>query len=80
MTGPWEYAVSKTRLTRAPWPALRTKIGRCRADASAPVSEIVAVVRDAYRLAQRWRYRAFLISDDPSAGHIPGNGKPGAPG
>ena len=30
MTGPWEYAVSKTELAKALWPALRAKIDRCQ--------------------------------------------------
>jgi hypothetical protein len=69
MTEPWEYAVSKTRLAEALRPVLREEIDRCRVDASAPVPEIVEVVRDAYHLAQRWRYQSFLLSEDPVAGH-----------
>jgi len=66
-TGPWEYEVSKTQLAQALWPALRAKIDRCRVDADAPVPEIVQVVRDAYHLAQRWRYQSFLLSEDPGS-------------
>ena len=67
MTGPWEYKVSKTKLAEALWPILRAKIDRRRADADAPVPEIVEVVQDAYHLAQRWRYQSFLLSEDPAA-------------
>jgi hypothetical protein len=74
MTGPWEYAVSKTKLAEALWSALRAKIDLCRVDADAPVPEIVEVVRDAYHLAQRWRYQSFLLSEDPAAGHNSNNG------
>jgi hypothetical protein len=69
MTGPWKYAVSKTDLADVLWPALRAKIDRCRVDADAPVPEIVEVVRDAYHLAQRWRYQSFLLSEDSAARH-----------
>jgi hypothetical protein len=74
MTGPWEYAVSKTKLAEALWPALRDKIDRWRVDADAPVPEIVEVVQDAYHLAQRWRYQSFLLSEDPAAGRRSNNG------
>ena len=70
MTGPWEYAVSKTRLAEALWPVMRDKIDRCRVCAGAPVPEMVNVVRKAYYLAQRWRYQPSLLSeDDPAAEH-----------
>jgi hypothetical protein len=47
MTGPWEYAVSKTKLAEALWPALRAKIDCCREDADAPIPEIVEVFQGA---------------------------------
>ena len=62
MTGRWEYDVSKTKLAEALWPTLKAKIERCRADAEAPIPEVVQVLQDAYHLAQRWRYQSFLLS------------------
>jgi hypothetical protein len=67
VTGPWEYEVSKTKLAEALWPTLKAKIDRCRVDAEAPVPEVVEVVQDAYRLAQRWRYPSFALSEDPDS-------------
>lgn len=61
----WSYDVSKTKLAEVLWPTLKDKIDQCRADAEAPVPEIVEVVEDAYHLAQRWRYLSFALSEDP---------------
>jgi hypothetical protein len=66
MTGEWEYNVSKTKLAEALWPELKAKIEHCQVDADALVPEIVTVVRDAYHLAQRWRYLSFVLSQAPA--------------
>jgi hypothetical protein len=71
VTGPWEYEVSKIKLAEALWPTLKAKIDRCRVDAEAPVPEVVEVVQDAYRLAQRWRYPSFALSEDPDRSAAP---------
>jgi hypothetical protein len=66
-TGKWAYEVPKPELAEALWPTLEAKIDRCRTDAAAPVPPIVAVVLDAYHLAQRWRYHSFVLSEETSA-------------
>jgi hypothetical protein len=67
-TGGWEHEVEKPRLAEALWPVLAAKIERWRADPDAPTPPIVGVVRDAYHVAQRWRYLSFALSEAPAAG------------
>lgn len=43
---------------------LRAKIERCRVDADAPVPPIATVVRDAYHVAQRWRYLSVGLGEE----------------
>lgn len=57
----WSYSVSKRELAYALWPTLAKKIEAARADVAAPVPEIVEVVRRAYRVAQNWRYKTFVL-------------------
>lgn len=57
----WDYKPSKRKLAEALWPVLEQKIERARLDSTAPVPEIVEVVQQAYLIAQRWRYRTFVL-------------------
>jgi hypothetical protein len=66
-TGAWQHEVSKPELAIALWPTLQAKIDDCRVDPDAPIPPIVKVVRDAYHIAQRWRYLSFALSEAPAA-------------
>ena len=66
-TGAWQHEVSKPELAIALWPTLQAKIDDCRVDPDAPIPPIVNVVRDAYHIAQRWRYLSFALSEAPAA-------------
>jgi hypothetical protein len=57
----WEYKPSKRKLAEALWPVLEQRIERARADSSEPVPEVVAVVQRAYLIAQKWRYKTFVL-------------------
>lgn len=63
----WEHKPGKPELAEALWAALKTKIDRCRTDPEAPVPEIVEVVQEAHLIAQRWRYRSFVLREEPTA-------------
>ncbi len=76
VTGPWAYQVSKTKLAEAMWPTLKVKIDQCRVDTDVAAPQIVEVVQEAYRLAQRWRYRSFALSEDPGADRSSGSSAP----
>jgi hypothetical protein len=60
----WEHKPGKPELAEALWPVLQAKIDRCRVDDTARVPEIVEVIVDAYHLAQRWRFRSFVLSEE----------------
>ena len=62
----WDHKPGKPELAEALWPALEVKIDRCRSDPEAPVPEIVEVVQEAHLVAQRWRYRSFVLSEEPA--------------
>jgi hypothetical protein len=61
----WGYEVSKIDLAHALWPILEQKIEQAKVDETAPVPEIVDVVRHAYWTAQRWRYPSFVLAAEP---------------
>jgi hypothetical protein len=61
-SGPWEYKVSKTKLAEALWPMLERKIEAAMADEDAEVPPIVEVVVAAFRTAQNWRYKSFVLT------------------
>ncbi len=65
-SGKWEYAVSKTKLAEALWPALERKIRVAITDEAEPFPEIVTVVQRAHHRAQTWRYRSFVLPAEPS--------------
>lgn len=62
----WDYKPSKEKLAQALWPALGAKIQHCKVDAEAPIPPIAEVIQDAYHIAQRWRYHAYLLSEEPN--------------
>ena len=49
---------------------VKAKIDRLQIGDEAPFPEIVAVVQDAYHLAQRWRYLSFGLSEDPGSAGV----------
>jgi hypothetical protein len=51
---------------RDQWPVLGAKIEQCRRG-DGPVPPVVAVVRDAYHIAQQWRYHSFALSEAPAS-------------
>jgi hypothetical protein len=61
----WDYKPSKVELARALWPTLERKIQQRLADGTSPVPEIAEVVYEAYMIAQRWRYQAFVLGAGP---------------
>jgi hypothetical protein len=63
--GAWQYEVSKTELAKALWPVLQARIDQARRG-NQPVPPVVAVVRDAYYIAQQWRYHSFALSEAPA--------------
>jgi hypothetical protein len=65
----WEYKVSKTKLAEALWPVLETKIQRPLD--GGPEPSIVEVIRGAYEVAQRWRYRSFVLREEDT--QLPGD-------
>jgi hypothetical protein len=65
-SGAWQYEVSKTELAKALWPVLQARIDQARRG-NLPVPPVVAVVRDAYYIAQQWRYHSFALSEGPAA-------------
>lgn len=76
ITGKWTYGVSKTKLAKALWPTLKSRIDRFRADESEPVPEIVEVVQDAYHVAQRWRYPSFVLREEDNASRLQSQPRP----
>lgn len=65
MTGKWTPEPSKVRLAEALWPTLLRKIHLIKTTEDAPVPPIVAVINDAYHLAQQWRYLSYLLTEVP---------------
>lgn len=60
-TGRWEYQVSKKKLAEVLWPTLAEKSEVAMAERDADTPPIVTVVRDAFRVAQHWRYKMFVL-------------------
>lgn len=67
----WRYEPSKVKLAHALWPALEQKIERAKIDHDAEPPAIAVAVNDAYRIAQRWRYVSFVLSEDTPAAPSP---------
>lgn len=65
ITGRWTSEPSKVKLAEALWPTLLRKINLIKAMEDAPVPPIVAVINDAYHLAQQWRYLSYLLTEVP---------------
>jgi len=65
-SGAWQYEVSKTELANVLWPILQARIDQARRG-NLPVPPVAVVVRDAYYIAQQWRYHAFALSEAPAA-------------
>jgi hypothetical protein len=63
MTGRWEPEPSKVKLAEALWPTLLRKIHLYKTMQDAPVPPIVAVINDAYHVAQQWRYLSYLLTE-----------------
>jgi hypothetical protein len=61
-SGEWDYKVSKTKLADALWPVLEQRIDAARSDPDASVPPMVQAVVDAFRTAQNWRYKSFVLT------------------
>lgn len=62
LNGKWEYQVSKTKLAEVLWSVLEQKIERAMADPGISMPPIAKEVQLAFRIAQCWRHKIFVLT------------------